>query len=64
MRDAAESPMRPAVIDVRGIGTRFGDAVVHEDVSLRVNAGEVFALVGGSVRDRSEEHTSELQSPA
>ena len=41
------------MIDVRGIGTRFGDAVVHQDVSLSVNAGEVFALVGGSGSGKS-----------
>ena len=28
--------------------TRFGDAVVHEDVNLTVRRGEIFALVGGS----------------
>jgi len=30
------------------VHTRFGDAVVHEDVSLSVRPGEIFALVGGS----------------
>ncbi len=42
-----------AVIDVRGVHTRFGDAVVHEDVSLDVRRGEIFALVGGSGTGKS-----------
>ena len=41
------------VIDVRAVSTRFGDAVVHEDVSLAVNPGEIFALVGGSGSGKS-----------
>jgi len=40
-------PGRP-VIDVRHIQTRFGAAVVHEDVSLTIHAGEVFAIAGGN----------------
>jgi phospholipid/cholesterol/gamma-HCH transport system ATP-binding protein len=50
--DAKPPPSAP-VIDVRGIRTRFGDAVVHEDVSLAVNPGEIFALVGGSGSGKS-----------
>ena len=37
-----------AVIDIRGLNTRFGAAVVHEDVNLAVRRGEIFALVGAS----------------
>jgi len=43
----------PAVIDVRGVHTRFGDAVVHDGVELSVDAGQVFALVGGSGSGKS-----------
>jgi phospholipid/cholesterol/gamma-HCH transport system ATP-binding protein len=39
-----ETPM----IDVRHVSTRFGPAVVHEDVSLTVVKGEVFAIAGGN----------------
>jgi phospholipid/cholesterol/gamma-HCH transport system ATP-binding protein len=41
-------PDEDAVIAVRGLNTRFGRSVVHEDVSLTVRRGEVFALVGAS----------------
>lgn len=37
-----------AVIDVRNLRTRYGAAVVHENVSLTVQPGEIFALVGAS----------------
>jgi phospholipid/cholesterol/gamma-HCH transport system ATP-binding protein len=42
------APDTEAVIDIRQLHTRYGDAVVHEDVSLTVEPGEIFALVGGS----------------
>ena len=51
--DAQPHPPAASVIDVRGVSTRFGDAVVHEDVSLAVNPGEIFALVGGSGSGKS-----------
>ena len=37
-----------AVVDIRNLRTRYGTAVVHENVSLTVRPGEIFALVGGS----------------
>ncbi len=43
----------PAVIDIRDLNTRFGTAVVHQDVSLSVRPGEIFALVGGSGSGKS-----------
>jgi phospholipid/cholesterol/gamma-HCH transport system ATP-binding protein len=44
-----ENPgLAPAVVDIRSLHTRYGTAVVHEDVSLTVRQGEIFALVGGS----------------
>ena len=36
------------VLEVRGVRTRFGSAVVHDGVSLEVRRGEVFALAGAS----------------
>jgi len=37
-----------AVIDIRGLNTRFGSAIVHENVNLSVRPGEIFSLVGAS----------------
>jgi len=37
-----------AIVEIERLSTRFGDAVVHEDVSLSVRRGEIFAIVGGS----------------
>jgi phospholipid/cholesterol/gamma-HCH transport system ATP-binding protein len=41
-------PAPDAVVRIAGLNTRFGAAVVHEDVTLSVRRGEIFALVGGS----------------
>ena len=38
----------PAVIQMRGIVTRFGSHVVHDGLDLDVRRGEVLAIVGGS----------------
>ena len=37
-----------AIVEVRGLHTRFGAQVVHEDVNFSVRRGEIFALVGAS----------------
>jgi phospholipid/cholesterol/gamma-HCH transport system ATP-binding protein len=36
------------LIEVKGLWTRFGAHVVHRDVSLAVDRGEIVSLVGGS----------------
>ncbi|MCS6327713.1 MAG: ATP-binding cassette domain-containing protein [Nitrospira sp.] len=36
------------VIEVSHVSTRFGPAIVHEDVNLTVMQGEVFAIAGGN----------------
>ncbi|HUW25225.1 MAG TPA: ATP-binding cassette domain-containing protein [Gallionella sp.] len=36
------------VIDIHDLHTRYGTTLVHQDVSLSVQPGEIFALVGGS----------------
>jgi phospholipid/cholesterol/gamma-HCH transport system ATP-binding protein len=45
---ALPSAAADLVVEVNGLSTRFGAAVVHENVSLSVRRGEIFALVGGS----------------
>jgi len=46
MTDPTRTPA--PVIEISRLHTRFGSAVVHEDLSLAVGTGEIFALVGGS----------------
>lgn len=41
------------VIDIDLVSTRFGEHVVHEEVTLQVRRGEIFALVGGSGSGKS-----------
>lgn len=42
-----------AVIDMRQVGTRFGDHVVHAGLDLDVRRGEIFAVIGGSGSGKS-----------
>ena len=44
---------KPPVSEVHKVSTRFGDHVVHTDVSLNINRGEIFALIGGSGSGKS-----------
>lgn len=41
------------VIEIRGLATRYGDHVVHENIDLTVRRAEIFALVGGSGSGKS-----------
>jgi phospholipid/cholesterol/gamma-HCH transport system ATP-binding protein len=41
------------VIEVNHVGTRFGMAVIHDDVSLNIYPGEVFAIAGGNGSGKS-----------
>ena len=34
------------VIDIYGLCTQFGDTVVHRDLDLRVERGDIVSLVG------------------
>ena len=43
-----EIPTTTPVIEIQHLKTRFGENIVHDDVSLQVQPGEIFALVGGS----------------
>lgn len=65
MNHAPASGGSDAVIEIRGLNTRFGSAVVHEDVGLAVRRGEIFALVGASGCGKSTllRETIALQAP-
>lgn len=43
-----ETKTHDTVIEIRNLVSRFGSNVVHDNISLTVNSGEIFALVGGS----------------
>lgn len=45
--DVASAPPRP-MIDVRGVTTGWGDAVLATEVTFHVDRGEVFAILGES----------------
>ncbi|RQO35032.1 ABC transporter ATP-binding protein [Herminiimonas sp. KBW02] len=44
--DHADNPQ--TMIEIDNLSTRFGDVVVHENLSLKINQGEIVSLVGGS----------------
>ncbi|MDO9421727.1 MAG: ABC transporter ATP-binding protein [Herminiimonas sp.] len=44
---AADESARP-IIQIENLRTQFGDTVVHENVNLTINQGEIVSLVGGS----------------
>jgi len=41
------------IIEVSHVCTRFGDAVVHDDVNLSIMSGEIFAIAGGNGSGKS-----------
>ena len=41
------------VIEVKGLHTQFGDQVVHHDLNLTVQKGEIMGIVGGSGSGKS-----------
>jgi phospholipid/cholesterol/gamma-HCH transport system ATP-binding protein len=43
-----QSRAREPVVEVDRVSTRFGETVVHENISLSVYRGELFAIIGGS----------------
>lgn len=46
-------PARETLIEVRGLVTRFGTAVIHDGLDLDVFRGEVLGIVGGSGTGKS-----------
>jgi phospholipid/cholesterol/gamma-HCH transport system ATP-binding protein len=54
MNVSSSSPEpRNPLIEVRHIHTRFGAAVVHEDINLTIHKDEVFAIAGGNGSGKS-----------
>ena len=45
--------MSEAVIEVRGLGTRFGEQAVHDNLDLTLYQNEILGLVGGSGSGKS-----------
>jgi phospholipid/cholesterol/gamma-HCH transport system ATP-binding protein len=43
-----DTEVGPPVIEVSNLWTRFGRAVVHQDLDLKIYAGEILSIVGGS----------------
>ncbi len=46
--DAAEN-----IIEVQGLGNKFGNQIVHENLALNIRRGEVLAIIGGSGTGKS-----------
>ncbi|MEN9865233.1 MAG: hypothetical protein RL748_823 [Pseudomonadota bacterium] len=44
----ATAPPPQPVIEIRHLCSRFGSSVVHQNLSLQVQAGEILSIVGGS----------------
>lgn len=38
----------PPVVEINNLWTRFGRTVVHQDLNLKIYAGEILSIVGGS----------------
>lgn len=50
---SADQASGETVISVRGLSTRFGSHIVHENLDLSVQRGEILGIVGGSGTGKS-----------
>lgn len=53
VHDTRQQADTEVVVDVRGVSTRFGEHVVHSDLSFSVTRAEILALLGGSGSGKS-----------
>ncbi|MBA3695708.1 MAG: ATP-binding cassette domain-containing protein [Methylotenera sp.] len=51
--DINNEQLAEAVIELHDVSTRFGDQIVHSEISLEVRRAEIFALIGGSGSGKS-----------
>jgi phospholipid/cholesterol/gamma-HCH transport system ATP-binding protein len=42
------NPPASTILQIRGVSTRFGGVVIHHDIDLDVESGQILGLVGGS----------------
>ena len=43
-----EEDVGPPVVEIRGLWTKFGKTVIHQDLNLEIYSGEILSIVGGS----------------
>src|SRR5258708_8171865 len=63
IRRPPRSTLFPYTTLFRSVADRLGEVVVDDDVVELAEVGHVGRGIAQAPRDRSEEHTSELQSP-
>ena len=63
MSDATPLLTLPAV-EIRGLSTRFGETVIHRDLDLDLETGQMLGLVGGSGSGKDEHGDGLVQRPA
>mgnify|MGYP001620125216 CR=1 FL=1 len=43
-----DSTTPESIVEIRGLETRFGEALIHQHLDLDIHKGEILAIVGGS----------------